>query len=193
MHAAQLRKQDKEDPNPPKIPYIAHPLAVSSIVLEHRGDEDTAIAGLLHDLLEDYPDTAASSAVVKGFGPEVERIVLACTDGLPDVTGVKAPWRERKEGYLRHLDTADAKVLLVAGADKLHNTRSMVADYRRVGEALWRRFNASRDDILWYHDALVERMGTNSAHDPDLVGELARTVQDLHRLVDDARIGSDGK
>ncbi len=176
MHSAQARKGSG-------VPYIAHPMAVASIVPRGTGgDEDAAIAGLLHDALEDVRDTVAARAVVAGFGPRVLATVEGCTDGVPGVDGRKEPWRTRKERYLRHLALADAPVLLVSGADKLHNTRSMLADLRRVGAALWDRFNAPRADTLWYHRALVEAMAANPAHQPDLVGELRRAVDELERL-----------
>lgn len=176
MHAAQRRKGSG-------IPYIAHPMAVASLVLEYGGGEDEAIAALLHDVLEDVKDTSAARAVVAGFGPRVLAIVEGCTDGVPNVDGRKEPWRIRKERYLRHLAAADASVLLVSAADKLHNTRSMLADLRRVGDAVWDRFNAPRADILWYHGALVEVMLANPAHDAALVGELQRAVGELEQLV----------
>lgn len=173
MHAAQVRKGSR-------TPYILHLMAVSSIVLEHGGNEDQAIAALLHDALEDVRPTEEARAVVAGFGPEVLRIVEACTDGTPDADGHKAPWRFRKDRYVDHLGAADAAVLLVAGADKLHNTRSMTADLRSVGDALWSRFNAPEEDILWYHRRLVEVMSANPAMHPGLLGALAREVADLH-------------
>lgn len=172
MHAAQRRKGSG-------VPYLAHPLAVASLVWEYGGDEEAVIAGLLHDALEDVPDTAAARAVVAGFGARVLATVEGCTDGVPGADGRKEPWRVRKERYLAHLAGADAAVLLVSAADKLHNTRSMLADLRAVGDGLWGRFNAPREDILWYHGALVEAMQANPAHEARIVAELARAVAEL--------------
>lgn len=175
LHASQRRKGSG-------VPYLAHPMAVAALVLDYGGDEDAAIAGLLHDALEYTGDTAAARAAVGLFGPRVLATVEGCIDGVPGADGRKEPWRVRKERYLAHLAAADGPVLLVSAADKLHNTRSMLADLRRVGDALWLRFNASPDEILWYHRALVEVMRANPAHDPHLVAELARAVEELSDL-----------
>lgn len=102
----------------------------------------------------------------------------ACSDAD---TSPKPPWRERKERYIAHLQHADQSVLRVALADKLHNARAIVLDYRTFGEDLWTRFNAKRDDILWYYrsvlDVLRGRIGS------PLVGELARTIEELEELI----------
>jgi GTP pyrophosphokinase len=96
-------------------------------VLENGGDEDQAIAGLLHDVLEDAgPEHTA--AIRERFGERVLAIVDACTDGTPDATGKKTPWRERKQAYLEHLETIDADALLVSACDKLHNARAIAMD-----------------------------------------------------------------
>jgi (p)ppGpp synthase/HD superfamily hydrolase len=91
--------------------------------------------------------------VRRRFGSRVAKIVDGCTDS--DTTP-KPPWRERKESYIRHLKTADAETRLVSAADKLNNVRSILSDYREVGEAIWARFNGGRDGTLWYYRALLK-------------------------------------
>jgi (p)ppGpp synthase/HD superfamily hydrolase len=145
-HAGQLRKGTG-------IPYFTHPLAVSGLVLEFNGDEDQAIAGLLHDVVEDCGVDLATLADT--FGIRVAAIVEGCTDGAPDEHGRKAPWRERKERYLEHLQGESQDTLLVAGCDKLHNARSIVADFRVVGDAVFERFNAGREGTIWYYRRLA--------------------------------------
>lgn len=135
------------------IPYVSHLLAVASLVLEAGGNEDMAIAGLLHDAIEDTDTTAAD--IGDRFGPRVAAIVEGCTDTdqIP-----KPPWRPRKERYLAHLRSPEtpADVLTVSRADKLHNARSMLLDYRFLGETFWRRFNADVEEQLWYLSSLVD-------------------------------------
>lgn len=174
MHAAQTRKGSG-------IPYLSHLLGTCAIVLEHGGDEDEAIAGLLHDAIEDVRPAEQARQAVAQFGERVLAIVEGCTDSD---THPKPPWRERKERYLRHLGGADASVLLVAGADKLHNARSILMDLRALGDQVWDRFNAGRDESLWYYRAAVEVMRENPAHVPALVDELERTVREIERLAD---------
>jgi GTP pyrophosphokinase len=174
MHAAQTRKGSG-------IPYLSHLLATCAIVLEHGGDEDEGIAALLHDAIEDVQPTDEARGVVAYFGERVLAIVEGCTDSD---SHPKPPWRERKERYLHHLRHADASVLLVAGADKLHNARSLLMDLRAVGDKVWDRFNAGRDETLWYYRRAVEVMRGNPAHHPALVDELDRTVREIERLAD---------
>jgi (p)ppGpp synthase/HD superfamily hydrolase len=105
--------------------------------------------------------------------------VEGCTDSD---THPKPPWRERKETYVRHVSEADAPILLVSAADKLHNARSIVTDLRRYGEATWERFTGGRDGSLWYYRALVGAFRANPAHQAELVEELDRTVTEMETL-----------
>ena len=172
MHAAQVRKGSQ-------VPYASHLFGTCSIALDHGADEDQAIAALLHDAIEDVHYAPGARDAVAAFGPEVLRIVEACTDAT---TFPKPPWKARKVAYLEHLATADGRVLLVSASDKLHNARSMVADHRRIGAALWDRFKASKSDTLWNYRALVTAFRSNGAHPAALVDELDRTVVELERL-----------
>jgi (p)ppGpp synthase/HD superfamily hydrolase len=145
-HAGQTRKAST-------IPYIAHLMGVASLVLEFGGDEDMAIAALLHDVVEDCGGAPMLAQVRRHFGNRVAKIVDGCTDS--DTTP-KPAWRERKENYIRHLKDADAETRLVSAADKLNNVRSILSDHRDVGEAIWARFSGGRDGTLWYYRVLLE-------------------------------------
>ncbi|MEZ5102526.1 MAG: HD domain-containing protein [Thermoleophilia bacterium] len=145
-HGEQVRKGTD-------VPYVSHLLAVAGLVLEDGGGEEDAIAALLHDAVEDAGGQATLARIRREFGEGVARVVEACSDAdvLP-----KPPWRGRKEAYLARLETAPDEVLRVSLADKLHNARSIVADRRALGEAIWDRFNAPRADQLWYYRALAD-------------------------------------
>jgi (p)ppGpp synthase/HD superfamily hydrolase len=145
-HAGQARKAST-------IPYIAHLMGVASLVLEFGGDQDLAIAALLHDVVEDCGGAPMLKEVRRRFGSRVAKIVDGCTDSD---TYPKPPWRGRKEAYIQHLKIADSDTRLVSAADKLNNVRSILSDYREVGESVWARFNGGRDGTLWYYRALVE-------------------------------------
>ena len=134
-------------------PYMGHLLGVASLVIEDGGDEDQAIAALLHDAVEDQGGRARLEDIRSHFGPGVAAIVAACSDS--DVVGEKPLWRPRKEKYLEDLKTAPPEVLRVSVADKLYNARAILNDYRSLGEGLWTRFNAPREDILWYYESLA--------------------------------------
>lgn len=130
----------------------------------------------LHDAIEDVRPTEQARQAVAYFGERVFAIVEGCTDSD---THPKKPWRERKERYIAHLAGADASVLLVAGADKLHNARSILIDLRRIGDEVWSRFNAGRDESLWFYRSAVAAMRGNPANNAALVDELERTVAEI--------------
>jgi GTP pyrophosphokinase len=133
------------------IPYIAHLMGVASVVLESGGDEDLAIAALLHDVVEDCGGTPMLKEVRRRFGGRVAKIVDGCTDAY---AYPKPSWRERKEKYIARLRKEDADTRLVSAADKLNNVRSILSDYREIGESVWSRFNGKREGTLWYYRTL---------------------------------------
>ena len=153
-HAGQVRK-GTENTAGLALPYITHPVAVAALVQRYGGTEDQVIAALLHDVLEDGGPQWAQP-IREAFGAEVLALVEFCTDGLPDETGRKPPWRERKEAYLAHLREAEGPGVLVSACDKLANLQAILLDLTEVGEAVWGRFTGKKDGTLWYYGALVE-------------------------------------
>ncbi len=168
-HAGQTRKASQ-------VPYIAHLLGVASLVLEAGGDEDLAIAALLHDVVEDCGGMPMLKEVRRRFGKRVAHIVDGCTDAYEEP---KPPWYERKGKYLQRLQTEDDEVRLVSAADKLHNVGTILRDYREVGESIWERFRGKRDGTLWYYRALADEFGRTKPN--RLVKELERVVRELER------------
>ena len=175
VFATQLHAQQKR--NGTAIPYIAHLLAVTGIVLENGGNEDEAIAALLHDAIEDQGGASTREEIRRRFGNTVVAIVDGCTDAevIP-----KPPWRARKEAYIAHLRHASPSVRLVSAADKLHNARTVLADYRVLGESLWPRFHGGRSGTLWYYRAVVDALSEGGM--TPLIEELDRVVSELERL-----------
>jgi GTP pyrophosphokinase len=165
LHARQKRKGTG-------IPYLSHLLGVTALVLEDGGDEDQAIAALLHDAVEDQGGLKTLEEIRQRFGQHVAEIVDGCTDAY---TTPKPPWKQRKQDYLAHLRQASPEVVRVSLADKLHNARSISADLQRIGETTWRRFNGGRDGTLWYYHSLVEIFKERSSS--PMVAELQRVVQ----------------
>jgi (p)ppGpp synthase/HD superfamily hydrolase len=167
VHAGQARKGTT-------VPYVSHVLGVCALVLEDGGGEDEAIAALLHDAVEDGGGPPVLREIRRRFGDRVAEIVWACSD--TDETP-KPPWKERKARYIDHVRAAGPDARRVSCADKLHNARSILRDYRLVGERLWDRFSAGGEDNLWYYRSLVEAF-----RQPDrtpLVEELERVVGEL--------------
>ena len=159
------------------VPYVTHLLAVAAIVGENGGTEDEVIAALLHDAPEDAGGEARLGEIRARFGAGVAEIVAGCSDTYEDP---KPPWRARKEAYLDHLAEAPSPVRLVSAADKLHNARSVLSDYRSVGEDLWGRFNGGRDGTLWYYRAVADAL----AGDGPVAAELGRVVAELEHDAD---------
>jgi len=164
------------------IPYMAHILGVTAIALEYGATEDEAIGALLHDAAEDGGGEARLAEIRARFGDAVGDIVFGCSDSLVEHPEDKLPWRDRKEQYLAHIEVASPSVCLVSAADKLHNVRSIVRDFRMHGDEVWERFQGKRDGTLWYYDAVADALAARyrSPLTRDLLGE----VQELQHLAD---------
>ena len=153
VHGGQARKGTS-------IPYIAHLLAVAATILEYDGSEDMAIAGLLHDAVEDQGGEPRLMDIRNRFGDRVADIVRSCSDSVVNTSArqQKENWRTRKAQYIEHLKTVDKDTLLVSLADKIHNARSILRDLRKpdIGPVVWQRFKSSKDETLWYYRQLAQ-------------------------------------
>jgi (p)ppGpp synthase/HD superfamily hydrolase len=154
----------------------------AALVLEHGGDDRQVAAALLHDVVEDHGGRGRLDDVRANFGGDVADLVAALSDSFTDSLDEKAPWRDRKTTYLRHLATADERVALVSACDKLHNARCILADLRVLGPALWKRFRVSDPDAqLWYYDNLQAILCPKIPG--PLADELSRTVDAIRHQV----------
>ena len=175
LHAGQTRKGTT-------IPYMSHLLGVSSLVLEALGDEDQAIAALLHDAAEDCGGEPRLQEIDAMFGPRVASIVRGCSDSLVQDPKVKLPWRERKEEYIRHIQDASMDVILVSCADKLHNARAIWTDVQRDGVETMKRFNAPGAEIAWYYSSLLDAF-TSLGAPADLLIPLRDVTENLSKVL----------
>ncbi len=174
LHASQRRKGSGG-------PYVLHLLAVAALVMEYGGGEDEAVAALLHDAAEDQGGEATLDLIRDEFGAPVADVVLACSDTLEDPP---PHWRQRKLDYIAAVPDKTPAARLVSMADKLHNVRAVIQDYRGQGEELWQRFSGRRDGTLWYYRALAEAfVGSQPLA---LSQELRRAVDELEQLVGEA-------
>ena len=172
LHARQVKKGSG-------VPYVAHLLGVAALVLEAGGDEDLAIAALLHDAIEDQGHQVDLGRIRKRFGARVAHVVEGCTDAD---TVPKPPWRPRKERYIEHIrQQADADTLLVSAADKLYNARAILTDFRELGDAVFARFKGGKQGTLWYYRELVQAF-RERGKPRRLTDELERVVSELERL-----------
>ena len=179
-HAMQVRKGSS-------IPYLYHLLGVASLVIEFGGSEDQAIAGLLHDTIEDC-GAEHETTIRAQFGDAVANIVMDCTDGTAegkashtDAEAKRRDWIKRKLGYLAHLRQAPDATLLVSACDKLHNARAIVQDLEdpETGIHVFERFTGGRDGTLGYYQALAEIF---SARGVKAARVLDSTVDWMHEL-----------
>ncbi|HMK28965.1 MAG TPA: HD domain-containing protein [Terriglobales bacterium] len=178
LHRLQTRKGKAN------IPYVGHLLGVASLVIEAGGDEEMAIAALLHDAVEDQGGRPRLEEIRDRFGARVAHIVEGCTDS--DQTP-KPPWLERKRQYIEHVrQVADSEVCFVSAADKLHNARTILTDFRRLGDKVWERFSGKKDGTLWYYRTIVNafREAQNRrAPDRALAAGYSRIVDELEGVV----------
>jgi (p)ppGpp synthase/HD superfamily hydrolase len=170
VHRAQLR-------NDTTIPYVPHLLGVAALVLQDGGSQEDAIAGLLHDAAEDQGGQARLEDIRQRFGTEVARIVEACSDSLPPDGRSREAWRPRKHRYLGHLRQADRSVLRVTCADKLDNARAILADHRRIGDAVFERFEAGKGGTLAYYALVLDILRVRFPG--SLTEELDRVVMEI--------------
>jgi (p)ppGpp synthase/HD superfamily hydrolase len=164
LHRTQTRKGTS-------IPYMSHLLSVSALVLKSGGDEDQAIAGLLHDAAEDRGGDKTLDEIRDRFGDRVANIVADCTDSRVEP---KPPWRERKEAYIASLPGKKRESLLVSLADKTDNARAIRGDYLEIGDRVWDRFSGKKEGTRWYYQSLSEFFSKN--YPSPLAAELARVV-----------------
>jgi len=176
LHARQTRKGTNK-------PYIGHLMSVASIVIAYGGDEEMAIGGLLHDVVEDAGGKKRLREIRKKFGKRVARIVDGCTDTDEDP---KPPWNQRKKDYIARVVREMEDTRVVSAADKLSNARDILEDVRADGVVAFERFTGKKDGTLWYYRTLVDvfrEAGTNP-----LVEELDRVVRELEVLADQGKL-----
>jgi (p)ppGpp synthase/HD superfamily hydrolase len=170
LHRWQIRKKTNR-------PYVGHLLGVASMVIEYGGDEEMAIAALLHDAVEDQGGLPRLSEIRTKFGARVARIVDGCTDAY---SNPKPPWRARKLAYIRRVAHELADVRLVSAADKLANARETLAELRLHGNRVFKKFAGKKVGTLWYYRTLVAAFRSAGRH--PLVDELDRVVTQLEAL-----------
>jgi (p)ppGpp synthase/HD superfamily hydrolase len=150
LFATQIRKGGEGEP------YLAHLLSVSALVWEDGGDEDEAIAALLHDAAEDQGGQDTLDEIKQRYGHRVADLVAGCSDTF---TEPKPPWRARKEAHLQHLELADASLARITAADKLHNVRSILASAQDSGVDVFAPFKGGRDGTIWYYERMAAVLG----------------------------------
>ena len=155
-----FRKHEGQSRKGTKFPYIIHPLGVMRLLLMEQAydpgiTDDVVIAGILHDTGEDTDTTL--DEIEELFGPEIRRLVGTASEPeeLKKEPNQKETWKERKHHTIELLRTLDRPAKILSCCDKIDNARSMNEDYALVGDELWERFNAPKEDIFWYYGACL--------------------------------------
>lgn len=150
VYATQLHRHQRRKVG--GTPYIAHLLSVTALVLEDGGDEDCAIAALLHDAVEDQGGADTLAEIRERFGDTVAEIVDGCSESE---VKPKPPWQERKEKFLENLRHASPSVYRITMADKLHNARCILESYQQSGEEIWNQFRGGKEGTLWFFNSVL--------------------------------------
>ena len=165
VYASRLHRDQRRKGT--AIPYISHLMSVAALVLEHGGNEDQAIAALLHDAVEDQGGEPTLEEIRRRFGEGVAQIVADCSDAWGEP---KPLWRARKEAYIDKLPKKNTASLLVSLADKTHNAKAILSDFRLIGDELWSRFSGGKEGTIWYYQTL------SAIYDEVIPGALAREL-----------------
>lgn len=171
-HQAQTRKGSD-------VPYVTHPIHVSTILLRYGFSEDVVVAGLLHDVVEDQD--VPVMCIEADFGPAVAGTVATLSERKRDGDTAR-PWRERKLEALQQLQEAGADAAAVKAADVLHNTRSLAAQLREVGAQTWDYYSRGPEESLWYYREVLTHVRRRLGDHP-LVDEVVKAVEDLKQTI----------
>jgi (p)ppGpp synthase/HD superfamily hydrolase len=180
-HDQQVRKGTR-------LPYLTHPANVAVILTRYDRDEDTVLAGILHDVIEDcvrssYTRQTLEQRIRDKFGDPVVETVLQVSKRDVDDSGTPLSPDEQREDYIQRLSSASESARWVCAADKIHNAGSILADLRRTAdaedrEAIWRRFRLGKAGTARYYRAVYDRL-REIAFDAVIMDELDRFVLDL--------------
>ena len=179
-HDRQVRKGTK-------LPYLTHPANVAVILTRYGCDDETVVAGVLHDVVEDcvrdgYTREMLGQRIGEKFGEAVLQTILQVTYRRLDDDGVELSSADRKDDYLRRLSEASETAKWVCAADKIHNARSILADLKRTvdSQTIWSRFSGGRGTtVAWYRD-VYERLKALGFNAP-IMEELRVAVDELEK------------
>ncbi len=173
LHKKQMRKGSN-------IPYFTHLSSVSNLIIENNGTTTQAIAGLLHDAVEDQGGAKTLAIIKRKFGPKVAKIVNQCSDTIIEP---KPPWKERKIKYIQNIKNKTQDTLLVSLCDKYHNASCILSDYQKVGEGIWDRFTASNQETCWYYESLYKEFKKYLKNHPELIKAYKSKVVEMKKIV----------
>jgi (p)ppGpp synthase/HD superfamily hydrolase len=177
-HDQQVRKGTR-------LPYVTHAANVAIILTRYGQDEQTVVAGILHDVVEDcvgagWTRTMLESRIAEKFGQDVLDTVLAVTKRRLDDAGNEMDRDQRTADYVARLGSADARAWWVCAADKLHNGNATLADLRRTMDSgsVWNRFSGGRAGTVAMYRTVHDRL-VALGFDAPIMEELGAMVAQL--------------
>lgn len=180
-HDRQVRKGTK-------LPYLTHPANVAVILTRYGRDDNTVVAGILHDVIEDcvrdgYTREMLEQRIGDKFGENVLDTILAVTYRRNDDDGVELSGEERKTDYLERLAAANDSARWVCAADKIHNASTIITDLRRTVDAdtVWNRFGSGKDATVRWYRSVFERL-REVGFDAPIMVELDNVSRGLEAL-----------
>ena len=173
LHKKQMRKGSN-------IPYFTHLSSVSNLIIENNGTTTQAIAGLLHDAVEDQGGAKTLAIIKRKFGPKVAKIVDQCSDTIIEP---KPPWKARKIKYIQNIKNKTQDTLLVSLCDKYHNASCILSDYQKVDEGIWNRFTASKQETFWYYESLYKEFKRYLKNHSELIKEYKKKVDEMKKII----------
>lgn len=169
LHASQPRVSG--------VDMLSHLLAVASSVIEHGGNEDTAIAALLHDAAEDCGGESTLKQIAEKFGHRVSDLVKECSDSLEETKRNRRNWTERKRAFLRKMEHKSESALLIDAADKLHNARATYRDAKISNGAFWEKIKRTPEQQVAYF--IVTHRLLSACYATQITSELGLEVSRL--------------
>jgi (p)ppGpp synthase/HD superfamily hydrolase len=188
-HDRQVRKGTR-------LPYLTHPANVAIILTRYQRDDDTVVAGILHDVVEDcvrenYSREMLEQRIADKFGVAVLDTLLEVTYRNQDDGGVGLSADERREDYLERLARSDERARWVCAADKLHHVCTLLADLKRTidPDTVWNRFAAGRSATIRWYRRVYERL-RELGFEGAIMRELDRAVSELEAEPAPATVGA---
>jgi len=175
LHDGQFRRGST-------IPYIAHPFAVALMTQKYIEDENTFIASILHDILEDVPKRYYTAEnLSKDFGYDILNIVETVSE--PNITTpTKEAWNARKYAYLNNIQsTNDIRPLIISACDKMHNMGELAYCYADIGESIWTFFAEKREREIWFYESVLSILKTKILP-PEIIEEYEKRLKKLKSL-----------
>lgn len=184
LHSKQIRKGSD-------TPFITHLLSVSALILEDGGSEDEAIAGLLHDAVEDQGGLIRLEEIKVKFGDNVAGIILECSESH---THPKPPWKDRKMASIRKMNNVSDSAIRVILADKIHNARSIIHEYHKHGEKFWDSFKAGKEGTVWYYKEILSVLQKRTFSVLlDELSQLVLTIENLQESTSTSHLEKESK